>query len=264
MKRPPRAPRPARSAPRAPLPPIEIAYRDDDLLVVVKPAGIPTTSPDGHDCLVELVQALDPYAPRLHATSRLDAEVTGLVTFARTTRAIEALLAARRAGTYGRCYVALAPHAPTPPAGAWTGSIAHDLRDKRLRTLAGSERAGHDDVRAAATDYATAATVPLAAALHLRPRTGRTHQLRVHCAAAGLPLLGDTQYGGLARITAPDGRVVAAKRVMLHCALLVLPRVASRDDERVVVRAAIPADMRSVWSAVGGDVGVLEPERPGG
>lgn len=242
----------------APLP-IEIAYQDEDLLIVVKPSGIPTTSPDGHDCLVEQVQALDPHAPRLHATSRLDAEVTGLVTFARTTLAIEELLLARRTGRYARCYVALAPRAPTPPSGEWTGTIAHDLRDRRLRTIAGTEGAGTDDLRAALTAYATVATVPLAAALHLRPRTGRTHQLRVHCAAAGLPLLGDTSYGGVARVIAPDGRVVAARRVMLHCALLVLPSIARRSRERIIVRAAIPADLAAVWQALGGDLAALEP-----
>jgi 23S rRNA-/tRNA-specific pseudouridylate synthase len=242
-----------------PIDPIAIAYRDDDLLIVVKPAGIATTSPDGRDCLVELVRALDPDAPRLHATSRLDAEVTGLVTFARTTRAIEALLEARKAGAYGRCYVALAPHAPMPPAGNWSAAIAHDLRDKRLRTTQGSARASADDVRTASTDYATAATLSLGAALHLRPRTGRTHQLRVHCAAAGLPLLGDTQYGGVARVTSPNGRVVAARRVMLHCALLSLPRIAANGSEHIVVRAPVPADMSATWSALGGDVSALEP-----
>jgi len=244
-----------------PLEPIAVVYRDDDLLIVVKPAGIATTSPDGRDCLVALVRALDPHAPRLHATSRLDAEVTGLVTFARTTRAIEALLEARKAGAYGRCYVALAPHAPTPLLGTWSASIAHDLRDKRLRTTQGSARASADDVRTASTDYTTAATLPLGAALHLRPRTGRTHQLRVHCAAAGLPLLGDTQYGGVARVTSPNGRVVAARRVMLHCALLSLPRLAG-GAAHLVVRAPIPADMSATWSALGGDVSALEPPAP--
>ncbi len=240
--------------------PLGVAYRDDDLLVVVKPPGIPTTSPDGRGCLVERVRALDPGAPRLHASSRLDAEVTGLVTFARTTRAIEALLAARRAGTYERCYLALAARAPSPPAGEWRWAIAHDQRDKRLRTVAGSPRADATDVREAWTTYATAAERPLGAALHLRPRTGRTHQLRVHCAAAGSPLLGDVAYGGAARVTAPDGRVVAARRVLLHCALLVLPQVGGHAGARRVVRAAPPADLAGVWAALGGDPAALQPE----
>ena len=71
---------------------IAIVHRDAELLVVNKPSGLPTTSPDGGDCLVARVHELDPDAPRLHPTSRLDAEVSGLVTFARTARATEALL----------------------------------------------------------------------------------------------------------------------------------------------------------------------------
>jgi 23S rRNA pseudouridine1911/1915/1917 synthase len=251
-----RAPHDCRVQPDAP---IEVAYRDDDLLVVIKPAGLPTTSPDGRGCLTERVQALDPRAPRLHASSRLDAEVTGLVTFARTTRAIEALLAARRAGAYGRCYVALAPRAPQPAVGAWRLGIALDRRDKRLRAWAGSPRAALGELRDAHTTFATAAERPLAAALHLRPHTGRTHQLRVHAAAAGVPLLGDVAYGGAARITAADGRVVAARRVLLHCALLELPRVGASTGERLVVRAPIATDLLGVWESLGGEAAALVP-----
>jgi len=244
-------------------PSIDVVYRDDDLLVVNKPAGLPTTSPDGRGCLTERVQALDPRAPRLHASSRLDADVTGLVTFARTTRAIEALLAARRDGAYGRCYVALAPRAPSPPSGEWRLAIALDRRDKRLRAWEGSPRAAAGERREAHTTYATAAEQPLATVLHLRPRTGRTHQLRVHCAAAGVPLLGDVAYGGAARITGHDGRVVAARRVLLHCALLELPRVGAASAERIVVRAAVPADFGGVWEALGGEAAALVPELEG-
>ncbi len=239
--------------------PLEVAYRDDELLVVIKPAGLPTTSPDGRGCLTERVHALDPRAPRLHASSRLDAEVTGLVTFARTTRAIEALLAARRAGTYGRCYVALTARAPTPPAGEWRRAIALDGRDKRLRAWDGSPRAAAGERRDAHSTYATAAERPLAVALHLRPHTGRTHQLRVHCAAAGLPILGDVAYGGAARITALDGRVIAARRVLLHCALLELPRIGDVSGARLAVRAPLPADLLGVWTSLGGEAASLVP-----
>ena len=66
-------------------------YRDAHLLALYKPSGLPTTSPDGKRCLTEVASALDPQAPQLQASSRLDAEVTGLVTFARTGKAIQAL-----------------------------------------------------------------------------------------------------------------------------------------------------------------------------
>src|ERR1700755_3605750 len=87
---------------------VRVLHRDAELLVLWKPAGLPTTSPDGRGCLTELAAQLDPAAPHLHASSRLDAEVTGIVTFARTTRAIEHLLEARRSGRYERFYLGLA------------------------------------------------------------------------------------------------------------------------------------------------------------
>jgi 23S rRNA-/tRNA-specific pseudouridylate synthase len=254
--------------------PVVVVHRDEHLLVVLKPAGLPTTSPDGRRCLVESARALDPRAPRLHPSSRLDADVTGLVTFARTSHAIERLLAARRTGTYGRVYVGLATRAPVPAEGRWTWDIAPD---RRLRTAgtdraapAGSERAGalakasaappRGQVRHAVSDYLTVAVVPLGAALHLRPRTGRTHQLRVHCAAAGCPLLGDVAYGGPPRVVQTDGRVVALRRPMLHCALLDLPDLCGRPGERLLLRAPVPDDLGAVWSALGGEAASLVPD----
>jgi 23S rRNA-/tRNA-specific pseudouridylate synthase len=242
---------------------IVVVHRDEHLLVVLKPAGLPTTSPDGRRCLVERVRALDPRAPRLHPSSRLDAHVTGLVTFARTSLAIEALLASRREGTYGRVYVGLVARAPSPPAGRWSWDIAPSPRDARLRVAVGAcvDPATRTPRRAqwAATDFCTVATTPLGAALHLRPRTGRTHQLRVHCAAAGVPLLGDVAYGGLARVVHADGRVVALRRPMLHCALLDLPDVAGAKGTRLVLHAPMPDDLTAVWRAIGGEPGVLVP-----
>jgi 23S rRNA-/tRNA-specific pseudouridylate synthase len=100
------------------------------------------------------------------------------------------------------------------------------------------------------TDYETARTLDQAALLYLRPRTGRTHQLRVHASQAGAPLLGDRHYGGPLRVVRPDGRVVSARRVMLHCARLVLPGLAGGGE--LVVTAQPPEDMRAVWRALGG------------
>jgi hypothetical protein len=112
---------------------VRILHRDADLLVLFKPSGLPTTSPDGRGCLTEIAAQLDPSAPRLHASSRLDAEVTGLVTFARTTRAIEGLLAARKAGQYERYYLGLATGPLSPAAGELNWPIDRDPRDLRKR-----------------------------------------------------------------------------------------------------------------------------------
>lgn len=231
---------------------VRVLHRDADLLVLWKPAGLPTTSPDGRGCLTEVAQRIDPKAPRLHASSRLDAEVTGVVTFARTTRAIEGLLAARRAGVYERYYLGLAVGAPSPSEGEFDWPIDRDPRDARKRVAAASSSA-----QQALTRYRVLGSQPTAALLLLSPMTGRTHQLRVHVARAGVPLLGDKHYGGPVRCTLPNGRVVRAGRVMLHCARVRLPKIGGAAEERVTVDGPVPEDFQQVWLALGGEIEML-------
>jgi 23S rRNA-/tRNA-specific pseudouridylate synthase len=238
---------------------VRILHRDAELLVLYKPSGLPTTSPDGKNCLTAVASELDPSAPRLHASSRLDAEVTGAVTFARTTRAIEALLAARRAGAYERFYLALASVRVDPAEGRWQWPIDLDPRDPRKR-IARVGKAS-DKAREAASLYRVVAALPMASLMLLQPLTGRTHQLRVHAAQAGAPLLGDRHYGGPMQRTREDGRVLRAGRVMLHCARVRLPRiagVASGDAEKLCIDAPIADDFRDLWLKLGGDVGQIE------
>jgi 23S rRNA-/tRNA-specific pseudouridylate synthase len=229
---------------------VPIVHRDAELLVVNKPSGLPTTSPDGGDCLVARVRALDPDAPRLHPTSRLDAEVSGLVTFARTSRATEALLEARRAHAYGRTYLALVTKAPADDEGRWVLPIAVDPRDRRRRLVSFDD----PETKPSSTRFFVRARGELTL-LALFPETGRTHQLRVHCAHVGSPMFGDVIYGGERRVTRANGRVVSAKRVMLHCAALDLPNVAG--EGRLALVAPVPPDLASVWRGVGGDPSAL-------
>jgi hypothetical protein len=95
------------------------------------------------------------------------------------------------------------------------------------------------------------AAVDGAALLLLFPQTGRTHQLRVHAAHAGVPLLGDTLYGGPKRIVRPDGRVLTSRRVMLHCAEVTIPDP-SRSEPTLTFHSPLPHDMRQIWRALGG------------
>ena len=85
-----------------------VVHRDAHLLVVFKPSGMATTAPEDGDCLVRWARDVDTEAQALHPVSRLDAEVSGLVTFARTRLGNQALLAARASGAYRRFYLALA------------------------------------------------------------------------------------------------------------------------------------------------------------
>ena len=232
---------------------LQVLHRDADFLVVCKPAGLPTTSTDGGDCLAERVWALDPQAPRLHPSSRLDMDVTGVVTFARSRATTLALQEARAEGRYMRCYVALAQGSPANGEGTVEAAIGVSTRDGRLRQVVPS---GERDAQAAVTRYRVQAKAGSVGLLWLYPETGRTHQLRVHMAHVGCPLLGDRRYGGLSRIVLPSGRVVRAARTMLHCIEVQVPRLAEGGNLRF--SAPIPRDFLKAWQALGGAQDSLE------
>jgi 23S rRNA-/tRNA-specific pseudouridylate synthase len=229
---------------------VRVVHRDGALLVLDKPSGLPTTAPDDGPCLVREAEQLDPRAPGLHASSRLDADVTGMVTFARTRRANRALLEARRQGHYHRVYLALCARSPEPVEGRWQWPIALDPRDPRRRVAVEPGGKGNR-LQAASTNYRVLSETPHACLLWLEPHTGRTHQLRVHAARAGSPLLGDRHYGGAGRVVLENGRVLSARRVMLHCARLRLPDVAQGGE--LELWCPPPADFRELWRSAGGE-----------
>lgn len=232
--------------------PARIVLRAGDLVAVDKPAGIPTI-PDhagaSHALVATVARALGVEASRLHATSRLDRDVSGVVFFALTKEAGAWLARARAEGTYERRYVAIAAAAPTPERGAWTAPVGR-ARDPRLRAVGGR------DAVASTTLYALVAQSPAAhAMLAVAPVTGRTHQIRVHAAHAGVPLLGDRAYGGPTRMTLPSGRVLEPRRVALHCARVVVP---SESGEPLVAESGQPPELAALWSALGGDPAAWE------
>lgn len=231
------------------------AYEDRDLWIVVKPTGLATTAPAHGDSLTRRLEGASGLT--LHPTSRLDAEVTGLVTFAKSARAIEALRRARSAGRYGRGYLAIAGGVLPSETGAWEASIAIDPRDVKLRIAVTDRERARKRMQQAKTEYRVREVASGASVLWLTPHTGRTHQLRVHAAHAGVPLLGDARYGGAKRVVLPDGRVVAARRTMLHCAWLRLPRIEGDGD--LELSSAVPEDMRGLWEKLGGGAEALRP-----
>jgi 23S rRNA pseudouridine1911/1915/1917 synthase len=236
---------------------VTVAHVDAHILVLNKPSGLPTTRPDEGPCLVRAARALDQGAELTHPTSRLDAEVSGLVTFARTRIANEALREARASGTYARLYLGLAlPHEHDLPSRVET-EIGIDLRDPRRRVIDG----GRDRKRAVSVVGVRART-PHVVLLELRPQTGRTHQLRLHAAHVGVPLLGDVIYGGARRVTLPNGAVVRASRVMLHCSRLELPGIAG--GASVVAESRPPEDFVRLFTRLGGEPDALQPSSSDG
>jgi len=208
--------------------PASVVDRFDGFVVALKPAALPT-EPDhtGHASLVREVAARLG-VKQLHAVSRLDVGVSGLVLLSETPAAHRRAQQLKAAGRIARRYLALAERAPEPERGA-------------VRQPVGG--------RAAATRY-TCVCRHRAALLALDPETGRKHQLRLHMQALGAPLLGDRAHGGAVRLTTPSGRVLEVPRVMLHAARLELPGRS--------FSAPPPDDFRALWLALGGAEADLE------
>jgi 23S rRNA pseudouridine1911/1915/1917 synthase len=234
------------AAPRAAPSDVVILAREGDLVAVDKPAGVPTIADHGgaaYSLVSAVAHKLGVPAERVHPTSRLDREVSGVVLFALSKEAAAHLKRARDEGRYERRYVALATDAPEPARGTWDAPIGR-ASNPRHRAAFGRDGAN------AETRYAVIASVPSAALLALAPVTGRTHQLRVHASHAGAPLLGDRTYGGPASVTLASGRVIGVRRIALHAARVVVPRQAGSP---LAVLSPVPEDLAEVWNALGGE-----------
>ncbi len=228
-------------APREATAGIVVLARHAGFVFVDKPPTLPT-EPDrqGLSSARSLLAAeLGVDETELHAVSRLDVGVSGVVTFA-TSPAAKRLAASLRArGAIERRYVGIASRPPAPERGQWRFPIA----DKPGRPP-----------RDALTDYAVAGVSGGAAVLALAPRTGRLHQLRRHAAAADAPLLGDRRHGRAARVTLPDGSVLALDRVALHAASVA---ISDPDLGAITVCPPLPSFLEELWRRLGGDVAVL-------
>lgn len=226
-----RSDRPFRLTPRA------LLFRDDVLLAVDKPPGLPThpTADPGRPSLVEHVER------HLRATGggayvgvhqRLDRDTSGVVIFAIDPRANEGLARAFEGREVEKTYLALtARPAPAPP--------------RRLRIAAplgtpgavGTRRVGVGGAGAktAETEVVVRETLADALLVEARPLTGRKHQVRAHLAHAGMPILGDPVYGSA------GGR---APRLMLHARRLTLPHPLT--GKPLVIESPLPADFEAV------------------
>ncbi len=256
------------SGPRAPRPPLPSAelrllgeYRG--LLFVDKPAGL-QTEPDARTTdtlLSRLATQIGEPSSRLHALSRLDTGVSGVVTFGLSSEARRLVADWREQGRFVRRYLALAAGTrgaltSTERAGAWRESIGRAAGS--LRVVAGrNPEPAHTDYALVASSPAQALAQP--AQLHLLalgPRTGRTHQLRVHCAAHGLPLLGDRGYGGASRLTLANGAVQGLDRIALHAAWVELPL-----PQPLRIEAATPSSLCDLWADFSGDPAAFDQAR---
>ncbi len=231
---------------------VQVIFQADDLAAVEKPAGMPTIADHAgaaHSLVAVAARSLGIDPARVHPTSRLDRDVSGVVVLALTKAARERLSRARTEGAYERRYVALATRAPDPEQGTWSAPIGR-TKDPRLRAAHGRDPAPAQS-RYAVCGRTTSGVAMLAVA----PVTGRTHQIRVHAAHAGAPLLGDRAYGGPARVTLASGRVLELRRIALHAARVAVP---SARGAPLVAVSAVPEELLELWSALGGESAAWE------
>ncbi len=221
--------------------PIDVLVRTSDFAVLNKSADMPTHPSHGHfeDTLANALAyhfAKDgvPFRPRF--INRLDRNTTGAVLVAMHPLAAATLSRAMASGEIEKTYLAIAHGEMTEPRVIRTGIRRHS-QSIILREVC--------DVSEG--DFAETLVQPLAAGegltlLRLTPRTGRTHQLRVHMAHIGHPLLGDELYG------TADGFA----RHALHAATLAFP--SPLDGTRVAVFAPLADDMRAICAQMGWEV----------
>ncbi len=216
-------------------------YEDDDFLVVVKPAGMVVHPAPGHSSGT-LVHALlgrggawstAGGGVRPGIVHRLDRGTSGLMLAARNDPAHRNLSAQLATRALSRTYLAIVRGRPAPAAGAVEGAIGRHPRDRRRMAVV-------EGGRAARTRYRVLETRGGYSLLELDLDTGRTHQIRVHLAALGHPVAGDTEYAGR-RPGEPD-------RPMLHATRLRLRH--PRTGEALAFEAPAPPDFTAFWESL--------------
>jgi len=183
--------------PLRPGPGYRLVHEDRDLLVVEKEPrllSVPTPLREDEDSLVERLLESERQRgirrPALYALHRLDWDTSGLLLFARSRRAFEALESQFKTRTIGRMYVAVASGSVERDEGRLESRLVEDRRTLKVRS---TRRPGEG--KEAITEYRVTERLPGATILSVRLRTGRRNQIRVHLAEAGHPLIGDRSYG---------------------------------------------------------------------
>ena len=198
-----------------PSPALHILYEDNHLLVVNKPAGLPTMgTPEGERTL--LTVAKDYIKAKYHkpgnvylgVMSRLDAPVTGIVLLARTSKAAARMTEQFRSRAVEKTYWALVEGVP-PPAGQYVDWLAQDERHRRMSIVNRSHTGGKE----ARLSFRRLSVHGRMSLIEVELETGRKHQIRLQMSHHGYAVVGDRKYG--ARLTFPAG-------VALHARVLVV------------------------------------------
>ena len=213
---------------------LRIAYEDEHLVVVDKPAGLVVHPAPGHasGTLVHGLLAHDIAggdADRPGIVHRLDRDTSGLMVAARSEEAYSRLQALVQRRELERRYLALVVGHPRSRSGRIEAPIGRDRRDPMRRSL------DTETPRDAVTHFELVELLPRHALLDVKLETGRTHQIRVHLAAIDLPVAGDPVYG--------RPHELGLERQFLHAARLAFAHPFS--NERIEVDSPLPPDLQS-------------------
>lgn len=232
---------------------LSVVYQDEALIVIDKPAGLVVHPGAGnpHHTLQNALLALDPalaVVPRAGLVHRLDKDTSGLLVVARTPESHARLVSALAAREIERTYMAIC-------TGVMTGGATVDAPIGRHRTQR-TRMTVRDDGKRAITHYRVIERYRAHTLVRVQLETGRTHQIRVHLAHAGYPVVGDPVYGGRRRLPAGCGpgltaELTAFARQALHAARLALAHPSS--GRPVEWEAALPEDMTRLLGALRAD-----------
>jgi len=199
---------------------LDVLYEDDSLIIINKPAGLVVHPAPGHsnDTLVNALIARCPHIAEIGGelrpgiVHRLDKDTTGAIAVAKTDIAYRSLQAQLKAKTAQREYLGVVCGVPKTESGTVDRRIARHPRDRKKMAVVetgGRNAITHWQVRDRAGNYTL---------IHFRLETGRTHQIRVHCASLGLPLVGDRVYGSgnSAGVNLPGQALHAWKLTLQH------------------------------------------------
>lgn len=234
--------------------PLVIVHEDDHLLVVDKPAGL-VVHPAAGNLDGTLVNALLHHcAGRLSGIGgvarpgivhRIDKDTSGLLVVAKTDVAHEGLARQFQAHTIDRRYIAAVGGRPAKMEGTVDAALARSPHDRKKMAIVEADRG-----KRAVTHYKVLGVSNAAARIECRLETGRTHQVRVHMASIGHPLLGDPVYGRAPaqRLRELLGRL-NFRRQALHAARIGFVHPVTKD--RLSFESAIPQDMQELFRALG-------------
>ena len=199
-----------------PFPALDVLYEDNHLLVLNKPAGLPTMgTPDGTPTLLTVAKDYikqkhqKPGNVYLGVMSRLDAPVTGVVLLARTSKAAARMTEQFRTHAVQKTYWTLVEGIPDPPSDNYTDWLAQDERHRRMHVV----RSDRAEAKEARLNYRLLSHDGRIALLEVELETGRKHQIRLQMAHHGHPVVGDRKYGSQMKFSA--GIALHARRLVV-------------------------------------------------